>query len=193
MPGYQVCLGVMADLPVTVLPALASCPIDAAGAPTTSGGPCVPVRISAQGIRTTSLTIQATATVLGQNIDLSNVQTGMMHLRILEASAGGAVGYIMSDADDRPIFVIAAATLMDAPDLSILVGLVSHDVRSKPVNVTLAGPVTFLSDGRMQVVLHNRGAVLIPVNLSTAGLDGRITLRVPDGTLSLTLTTPSFR
>jgi Bacterial Ig-like domain len=192
MPGNQVCLGVMADLPVQVLPAMTSCPIDVTGAPTTSGGPCVPIRISAQAIRTTSLTIQATATVLGQNIDLSNVQTGMMHLRILEPTAGGAVGYIMSDANDKPIFVISAATYMDAPDLSILGGLVSHDVRSKPVNVTLAGPVTFLSDGRMQVVLHNRGNVLIPVNISTLGIDGRITLRVPDGTLSLTLNTPSL-
>lgn len=192
MPGNQVCLGVMADLPVTVLPALTSCPIDATGAATTSGAACVPIRISAQGIRTTSLTIQATATVLGQNIDLSNVQTGMMHLRILEPTAGGAVGYIMSDADGKPIFVVSTSTYMDAPDLSILGGLVSHDVRSKPVNVTLAGPVTFLSDGRMQVVLHNRGAVLIPVNISTLGMDGRITLRVPDGTLSLTLNTPSL-
>lgn len=192
MPGFQACLGIAADLPVTVLPKLDSCPIDATGAATTSGGPCVPVRISAQGIRTTSLTIAATATVLGVDINLSNVQTGMMHIRLLE-SGQGAIGYILSGGDGKPVFVIATQTLMDAPDLSIIAGVVSHDVHSKPINLTLAGPVTFLSDGRMQVVLHNLGAVIIPVNISTAGFDGRINLRVPDSTLSLTLNTPALR
>lgn len=192
MPGNQVCLGIVGDLPIQVLPPLESCPIDATGAATTSGAPCVPIRITAQGLRTTSLTIEATASVLGQNIDLSNVQTGMMHMRILEPTAAGAVGYIMSNSEGKPIFVVTTQTLMDAPDLSIIGGLVSHDVNSKPVNVTLAGPVTFLDDGRMQVVLHNVGKVLIPVNISTLGMDGRITLRVPDGTLSLTLNSPSL-
>lgn len=192
MPGNQVCLGIMADLPVQVLPPLESCPIDASGAATTTGAPCVPIRITAQGLRTTSLTIEATASVLGQNIDLSNVQTGMMHMRILEPTAAGAVGYIMSNSEGKPIFVVTTQTLMDAPDLTIIGGLVSHDVNSKPVTVTLAGPVTFLPDGRMQVVLHNVGKVLIPVNISTLGMDGRITLRVPDGTLSLTLNSPSL-
>lgn len=193
LAGNQVCLGVTADLPVTVLPALTSCPIDASGVATTSGGPCVPVRISAQGIRTTSLTLAATATVLGVGIDLSNIQTGMMHIRLLEPDAAGAVGYIMSGEDGRPRFVVSTSTLMDAPDLNILAGLVSHDVTSKPVSLVLAGPVSFLGDGRMQVVLHNLGKVVIPVNISTAGFDGRINLRVPDGTLSLTLNTPALR
>jgi Bacterial Ig-like domain len=193
LAGFQACLGMTADLPVTVLPSVASCPIDLTGAPATGAGPCVPVRISAQDIQTTSLTLSATAEVLGIGIDLSNVQTRMMHIRLLERNAEGAVGYIMSGDDGKPVFVVAAQTLMDAPDLSILAGVVSHDVNSKPVNLVLAGPVTFLPDGRMQVVLHNRGAVLIPVNISTVGLDGRITLRVPDGTLSLSLTTPAIR
>ncbi len=189
LAGRQACLGLSADLPVTVLPSVASCPIDLAGAPATNAGPCVPVRISAQDIQTTSLTISATAV----GIDLSNIQTGMMRIRLLEPTAEGAVGYIMSGADGKPVIVVRAQTLMDAPDLSIFLGLVAHDVNSKPVNLVLAGPVTFLPDGRMQVVLHNRGAVLIPVNISTALFDGRITLRVPDGTLTLSLTTPAIR
>lgn len=189
LAGRQACLGLTADLPVTVLPAVDSCPIDLAGAPATSAGPCVPVRISAQDIQTTTLTISATAV----GIDLSNIQTGMMHIRLLERTAEGAVGYIMSGDDGKPVFVVRAQTLMDAPDLSLFLGIVAHDVNSKPVNLVLAGPVTFLPDGRMQVILHNRGAVLIPVNISTALFDGRITLRVPDGTLTLSLTTPAIR
>lgn len=189
LPGRQACLGLTADLPVTVLPAVDSCPIDLAGAPATGAGPCVPVRISAQSIQTTNLIISATAV----GIDLSNIQTGMMHIRMLERTAEGAVGYIMSGEDGKPVFVVRAQTLMDAPDLSLFLGLVSHDVNSKPINLVLAGPVSFLPDGRMQVVLHNRGAVLIPVNISSAVFDGRITLRVPDGTLTLSLTTPAIR
>lgn len=189
MAGFQACLGIAADLPVQVLPKVDSCPVDANGAPTTSGEPCVPVRITAQGIRTTSLSLRAIATALGITIDVS---TGLMHIRLLEQGQG-AIGYILSGSDGKPVFVIAAQTLMDAPDLTIALGIVSHDVNSKPVNLTMGGPVTFLPDGRMQVVLQNLGAVIIPVNVSTAGLDGRINLRVPDRTLSLTLNTPALR
>lgn len=191
-PGTQVCIGVSTELPVTVLPQVESCPVTATGAPATGAGPCVPVRISAQTVRVTSLTINATATIAGQDVDIRNVQTGLMHLRLLEPAPAGAVGHILDDGTGTPVFVIKADTLMDAPDLSILAGLVSHDVASKPVSLTLAGPVTFTSEGRMRVTLHNVGDVLIPVNLS-AVFDGRITLRVPSGALTLSLLTPPSR
>lgn len=191
-PGNQVCIGVSTELPVTVLPQVESCPVTPSGAPATGAGPCVPVRISAQTVRVTSLTINATATIAGQDVDIRNVQTGLMHLRLLEPAPSGAVGHILDDGTGTPVFVIKADTLMDAPDLSILAGLVSHDVDSKPVSLTLAGPVTFTSDGRMRVTLRNLGDVTIPVNLS-AVLDGRINLRVPGGALTLTLVTPPSR
>ncbi len=191
-PGNQVCIGVSTELPVTVLPQVGSCPLTATGAPATGAGPCVPVRISAQTVRVTSLTINATATIAGQDVDIRNVPTGLMHLRLLEPTAAGAVGYILDDGTGTPVFVIKVDTLMDAPDLSILAGVVSHDVASKRVSLTLAGPVTFTADGRMRVTLRNLGDVLIPVNLS-AVFDGRINLRVPSAALTLTLVTPPSR
>lgn len=193
LPGNQVCADLAADLPVTVLPTLNQCPIDATGAPSTSARPCVPIRISAQSVRTTELTINATARILLQTIQISDVDTGLMHLRLLENDPAGVVGYILNADDGNPVFVIAVSTLMDAPDLEILAGIVSHDVRSKPVNLLLGGPVTFLADGRMQVVLHNRGPVTIPVTISTLGFSGIINLRIPDGTLTLSLLTPPIR
>ncbi|MBK7540103.1 MAG: Ig-like domain-containing protein [Myxococcales bacterium] len=189
--GNQVCIGVAAALPVTVLPKVESCPITPTGAPATGAGPCVPVRISAQSVRVTSLTINATAKIGIVEIDIRNVQTGLMHLRLLEPTAAGAVGYILDDGNGKPMFVIAVQTLMDAPDLSI--PLVDHDVQSKPVNLVLTGPVTFLPDGRMRVELHNRGNVIIPVHITAPLVDGYINLRVPDGTLSLSLVTPAIR
>jgi hypothetical protein len=57
----------------------------------------------------------------------------------------------------------------------------------------LTGPVTFLPDGRMRVELHNRGNVIIPVHITAPLVDGYINLRVPDGTLSLSLVTPAIR
>lgn len=190
-PGNQVCIGVAAELPVTVLPKVESCPVTATGAPATGAPPCVPVRISPQSVRVTSLTINATASILGVDIDIRNVQTGLMHLRLMEPIAAGAVGHILDDGAGKPVFVIAAQTLMDAPDLSI--PLVSHDVRSKPINLTLVGPVTFSADGRMRVELHNRGNVIIPVHITAIGVDGYINLRVPDGTLTLSLVSPPPR
>ena len=39
--------------------------------------------------------------------------------------------------------------------LRIVAGTVSHDLKSKPLEVVLKGPVTFLPDGRMQVAVKN--------------------------------------
>ncbi|MDI1301314.1 MAG: Ig-like domain-containing protein [bacterium] len=85
-----------------------------------------------------------------------------------------------------------AATLdlyLDEPELApSLMGIpIAHNLYSYPLTVSVAGPVTFLPDGRMKVALKNTADVNINVSLTALSFlpAGTISLRIPAGTLQM--------
>jgi hypothetical protein len=156
-------------------------------------GPCLPVRIHAQTIENTSISLNAVVDVLGPfyHQTITN-ETGMLLLRQREPDPGGTVGYIMADATNHPLFVVQDHAYFDAPDLKILGGSGRTDLHSKPVDMLLRGPVTFTPEGRLQVFLTNAADVNIPVNINVLGIVGigTVTLTIPAGNVSFNLRGP---
>ncbi len=180
--GNQPCVALRTDLPVIVRELKASCPIDENGLATTSGGPCLEVRVLPNAIFSTSLSMNTTAIGL---VPLNDLSTHGLIMRMRETGSP-IFGYIMrGPADAYPQFVIHQTVALDAPDLSILGGVVSHDLQGKVLDLVLKGPVTFLPDGRMKVALANTGDVPMTVNISSLGLKGHIDLRIPRGEMRL--------
>jgi hypothetical protein len=135
-------------------------------------------------IFSTSISMNTTAIGI---VPLNNLSTHGLIMRMRETGAP-ALGYIMRGPTDAyPQFVIHQSVALDAPDLSILGGLVSHDLKGKVLDLVLKGPVTFLPDGRMKVALANTGDVSMTVNISSLGLGGHIDLRIPRGEMHLTV------
>ena len=90
-------------------------------------------------------------------------------------------GYIIIEPGQKdPQLVLHQRVWIDAPDLSILGGTISHDMASKPLEFDLKGPVSFLPDGRMKVAVRNLADADLSVNIS-ALLSGRIDMRIPAG------------
>ncbi len=188
--GTQVCTALHAQLPVVVGAVLPKCPIDANGAATASGGPCVRVRVLPNVILNSSLSMNTT--VIGL-LPINNLPTHGLIMRVREPG-GPAYGYILGEAGQTyPQFVIQQSVYLDAPDLSIAGGLASHDLSSKPLTIALKGPVTFLPDGRMHVALKNLADVPLTVNISALGLSGNVDLRIPQGEMHVTLVGPPTR
>jgi hypothetical protein len=81
---------------------------------------------------------------------------------------------------------------MDAPDMSI--PLASHDLHSKPLSVTLAGPVKFLADGRIAIAAANTADVGVSVTVD-AGLigSGKVNMNIPRGEMHLQLVSAPIR
>jgi hypothetical protein len=189
-PGLQNCLGLTASIPVSVGGPLERCPVDALGETTESGAPCVEVRVFANALFGTNVTINTTAIGI---IPINNVSTGTLILRMLEL-AQPLKGYIVNEpglAD--PQFVIRLELLLDAPDLQILGGAVSNDLKSKPLSIVFKGPVTFLPDGRMQVALKSLNDASVRVNVQALFLSGFLELKIPAGEMKLNLLGPSVR
>jgi hypothetical protein len=66
--------------------------------------------------------------------------------------------------------VVTLHTYMDAPDLAILGGVASHDLKSKPLTVGLRGPIRFVEDGRLSIVLANAEEVVVTVGVDVLGI-----------------------
>jgi hypothetical protein len=165
------------------------CPIDAAGMPTANGTPCLEVHVLPNLIFSTALLMDTKAIGI---VPLNNLSTHGMVMRMREVG-GVAHGYIMKGpADTYAQFVIHQSIYLDAPDLSILGGTVSHDLKSKVLDVVLKGPVTFFPDGRMRVALANTADIPLSVNIKF-GFSGSIDLRIPQGEMHLTLVGPPLR
>jgi methionine-rich copper-binding protein CopC len=187
-PGQQACSYLDATLPVSIGGVLPACPVDGAGNPSSAANPCIEVRVYPNEILGTSTFMNTTAMGL---IPFTNLPTGMLVMRLRELGAP-IHGYIMREAGSAdPVFVINQDVYFDAPDLSI--PLASHDLQSKPLHVTLKGPVTFRSDGRMDVALRSTGDVTIRVNVSALFMPGGIDLLVPAGEMRITLAGPPLR
>jgi hypothetical protein len=115
----------------------------------------------------------------------------MLLMRVRE-EGGPAYGYIMHDPGTAsPVFVMRQSVSLDAPDLKILGGVVTHDLKSKPLDILFKGPVTFRSDGRINVALRNVEDVNLSVSLSAVSFSAAtIYMRIPAGEMHVTLAGP---
>jgi hypothetical protein len=182
--GKQVCVAVHATLPVDIQQLLTNCPVDLDGNMSNAAKPCIQTHLFPTTLLYSSLSMNTTALGL---IPVDNIDTGQVFVRVLEPN-GPSYGYIIADASaSAPQYVINNDVLIDAPDLKIADGLVTHDLHSKPLRTTLRGPVTFRADGRMDVALRNTQDLTITVNITALGLPGYVELRIPASTMPVTL------
>ncbi len=152
----------------------------------TTAATCIPVTMSAQAMYSTSLTMRAAALGIGLN-----TETGMSIMRLRERPDGPLEGYIV-DRGGVPTMVVALDLYMDAPDMSLPIA--QHDLKSKPLSVSLEGPLTFGADGRISIALANVAEVPITVGIDAPfGLTGTVRLVVPAGEMKLQLVSPPRR
>ena len=188
----EACSYLYAQMPASVGQVLPSCPLDVNAQPTSNGGPCLQVRLWPGIILSTSTSMDTTA--LFGLVPLNNINTGALLMRTRESTTP-QLGYILSDPNSSsPQLVLQQSLYVDAPDLSILDGLVSHDLKSKPISFNFKGPVTFLPDGRMSVAVTNLDDETLTVNLSSFGITaGSIEMLIAAGELHITLAGPLLR
>jgi hypothetical protein len=151
----------------------------------TTAAQCIPVVMSPQAMYGTSVSMKAS---VGISI---NTDTGTSIMRLREPGTGPIMGYIVDGGNGTPKLVTHLELYMDAPDMSIL--LSSHDLHSKPLSIDLAGPVTFLADGRIGIALSNVADVPVTINVSTPLGSGAVNLTVPQGEMALQLISPPVR
>ena len=146
---------------------------------------CLPVKLGTQAMYGTSVTMDATA-----GVSLTT-DTGMQVMRIREPANGAVTGYVI-DRNGTPTMVLGLELYMDAPDMSIT--LSSHDLHSKKLSVVLEGPLTFLPDGRIAIVLSNTADLPVEINIDAPlGIAGSVKLIVPKGEMKLQLLSPAQR
>jgi hypothetical protein len=144
----------------------------------------MPVTLSPQVMYGTSVSLTATAII---NI---STDTETTIIRVREPQGGPVTGYIY-DNGGTPTMTVSLELYMDAPNMSI--PLASHDLHSKPLSVTLSGPVTFLPDGRISIGLTNTADVPVEVNVDATILTGSVQMVVPKGQMKLSLVSPALR
>lgn len=150
---------------------------------TLAGESQIPVRINPGILYGTSIGLNASA--IGISIGLVN--TGINVLRLRE-TGGPITGYIVQEAGvDEPQFVAQLNLYMDAPDMAILGGIVSHNLHSSPLSVVIKGPVSFLEDGRILIEPATVSPINLTVNITALGIPGNINLRIPGGGMQLRL------
>ncbi len=151
---------------------------------------CIPVTVTPQIMYGTS--VKLSAGILDDLFTLDN-DTGISILRIREPAGGGPIlGYIIDGNGGPPQMKLALDLYMDAPDLDIT--LSDHDIHSKPLSVSLSGPVNVQPDGRIAITLTNDADVPVTVNISgPLGTSGTIGLLIPQGLMALQLVSPALR
>ncbi|MFT7682891.1 MAG: hypothetical protein ACI935_002375 [Moritella dasanensis] len=164
----------------------------------------IPVKIHAEQLISSSVNVAA---MLGTpQIGLippvglypSNVPTGTMVMRPLYpvdqyGKTEVPTGYIIwNEEEGRLNFKIDLDIYMDNPYMSVLGGLVIHNLHSYPIRANLQGPLTFLDDGRMNIELSNLDAITLGVEmeidlpiLSWFGEIAGMTLTIEPGDMSL--------
>ena len=146
---------------------------------------CLPVGLAAQTMLGTSLSLDAS---VGLTI---NTQTGTSVLRIREPEDGQVKGFIVDDGG-APKMVLALDLYMDAPDMAI--PLSEHDLHSKPLALSLEGPVSFRPDGRIAIELANTADVPVDVGISAPlGIGGSVRMVLPRGEMKLQLLSRPLR
>jgi hypothetical protein len=174
----EACMYLSGAMPVALLPLAHDCPLPG-GAIAAS---CVPVVLSPQAMYATSVSM----TAIGVDI----ADTGMSVMRIREPASGPVTGYLIDD-NGTPTLVLSLDLYLDAPDMNIL--LTTHDLHSKPLSVTLRGPLRFLADGRIAIAATNVADVPLTVNLSVALIPGSVRMIIPRGEMKIQLVSPPLR
>ncbi len=151
---------------------------------------CIPVTVTPQIMYGTS--VKLSAGVIGGLFTLDN-DTGISILRIREPAGGGPIlGYIVDGGGGPPQMKLSLELYMDAPDLNITAS--DHDIHSKPLSVSLSGPVNVQPDGRIAISLTNIADVPVTVNINgPLGTSGSIGLLIPQGEMALQLVSPALR
>jgi len=176
------CMYLLGAMPVEMGEVSTTCPLPG-GATAAS---CVPVTMGPQAMYATSLTMAAdTGTIIGT----INTDTNVSVMRIREPSGGPAMGYIV-DNGGTPKMVAQLELYMDAPDMSIV--LSSHDLHSKPLSVSLEGPLTFQDNGQIAIALTNTADLTVDVAIS-GPISGHVTMIIPKGEMHLQLVSPAPR
>jgi hypothetical protein len=184
-PEREACMYLAGAMPVELLPLAHGCPLP--GGDTAAN--CVPVVLSPQMMYATSVTMTATAVVGLSTITLTTA-TAMSVMRIRQPASGPITGYLIDDNGTLTL-VASLEVYLDAPDMSI--PLVSHDLHSKPLAVTLRGPARFLPDGRIAIAVANIADLPLSVAISGPGLSGAVDMVIPRGEMKLQLVSPPLR
>ena len=181
-PQVEACMYLGGALPVEMGSVTQNCPLPD-GSTATS---CVPVYLTPQAMYATSINMSASV-----GISIST-DTGTSVMRMREPAGGGRItGYII-DGGGAPAMVVKLDLYMDAPDMSI--PLSSHDLHSKPLSLSLKGPVTFLADGRIAIAAKNVADAPVQVNISAPlGISGSVQMVVPAGGMKLQLLSRPLR
>ncbi|MCU5782231.1 hypothetical protein MA04_01531 [Alcanivorax balearicus MACL04] len=161
------------------------------------------VYINPTRLVTSSVTVYVKPTTLGSLANIPPVPTGTQMMRIrytCDASNGDCVapdygrvkGWIVS-GEGNPRFLTDLDIYMDSPHLkpSATVPVLGtyylgHDLHSKQLSLQLAGDVTFLKDGRLQIEQISQNALNVDVQLNgnVAGIitvKDQIHLAIPAG------------
>jgi hypothetical protein len=180
VPGTQSCMYLSGAMPVQMNEVSTTCPLPDG----TSASVCMPVTLSPQAMYATSVGLDATAL-----ITISN-DTGTSVMRVRDG-AEPVTGYII-ERDGKPTMLAKLDLYMDAPDLSI--PLSDHDLHSKPLSVSLSGPVTFLPDGRISIALTNTASLPVTITIDAPIVgSGTVSMEVPAGEMKLQLISPFLR
>jgi hypothetical protein len=147
----------------------------------------VPVTLSPQAMYATSVAMHAVVS----NVIPIDEPTRTTVMRIREPATGPVMGYII-DGGGTPKLVVALDLYMDAPDMTL--PLTTHDLHSKPLSVSLEGPLSFLPDGRISIATANTADLPVEVVIrSTIGEVGRVQMVVPAGEMKLQLVSAPLR
>ena len=96
----------------------------------------------------------------------------------------GLIPGLIVQTPSGPEFRADVRLYLDAPYMHILLDG-SHNQHSYPLTMKLAGPVSFLPDGRMVIEQLNSNDIAVDVNLSVLILSPKIYLKIPVGGVKL--------
>jgi len=182
LAGVQNCMYLTGAMPVELGALATACALPDG----TTAASCIPVTMFPEAVYATSISLSATLVIS------ISTDTNDSIMRIREPATGPITGYIIDNGTGTPQLVAALSLYMDAPDMNIIAS--SHDLHSKPLTVSLAGPVTFLPDGRIAIALANDADVPVVVNISAPlGISGSVDLALPMGQMKLQLVSPPVR
>lgn len=118
------------------------------------------------------------------NASYENVADSGYQLMRMRYVDNGPIQGIISNGPDGPELSTSVDLYMDAPylvtDITVRKGIanrVHHNLYSYPVSMTLGGPLSFLSDGRMVIDQWNSNALTIPLRMNIPALS--VDLMVP--------------
>lgn len=178
------CLFLTGSMSVEMLPLQMGCTLPDGSMVAT----CMPVAIEPGLLYGTTAALNAVTNVFGINLS-TDTKTAIMRVR--EPATGPVIGYIIDD-NGTPTMVVSLSLYMDAPDMSILAS--SHDLHSKPLTLSLRGPLTFLADGRISIAVANTAAIPLTIHIDTTFAGGsNVFLTLPVGKMKLQLLSPALR